>query len=320
MPGAGDRERLKYGLALGVLFAFLQWAPLFGFLASAVLVAVCATRGQTRRTAGVFGVAIIAGWISLRAPEGALVGLVAGAPGLPIAFGLRRRWSYGKIVGVVTALSCAAGMGIMAGQWEETAEWARKSHDELTVLLEGPDAGEFEEKGLLPVLEMQRWIFAHWAEVLPGFSFALILMGACVVMALTARWLRPAGDIPALKGSFRAMRPPEWLVWAVIVAALLWFADQQWPSDAMRIASWNGIAALATVYWLNGLAVVMYGLVLFRPHPMMMVAIVFAMVFLNVQSLLPMVGLFDTWGEFRRKMDALLAARKTRENSHDDTV
>ena len=116
------------------------------------------------------------------------------------------------------------------------------------------------------------------------------------------------------------MRPPDGLAWAVIATALLWFADQQWPTDSLRIISWNAAFALAGLYWVNGLSIAGYAIAAFRPNPFMIALLAVAAVLMNFISLLAIVGLFDTWGDFRRKIDEVLAARELREHSGDDSA
>jgi hypothetical protein len=60
------------------------------------------------------------------------------------------------------------------------------------------------------------------------------------------------------------MRPPEWRVWAVILALVAWLVDNRWPSDTVRVAAWNGAVALGAVYWLNGLGILLCAMEAFR--------------------------------------------------------
>ncbi len=121
-----------------------------------------------------------------------------------------------------------------------------------------------------------------------------------------------------MPGSFRAMRPPEWLVWCVIATALLWFADWRWPSEALRLVSWNAALGLVGIYWLNGLSVLVYGLWAWKPHPLTAAAIVLALLLLRLIYLLSIAGLFDTWGDFRKKVDEMMAVRNLRDHPHDE--
>lgn len=320
MPGADGRETREYGLAIGAIVAAVALARPFGYVFAAIPVAVYATRGDRAKTAVLLAVAAGAGGLGAGAADGALAGIVCASLGLVVAFGLIRAWRYGTIVVVTAALACAIEFGMMAGQWETMDAWARESHEELTALIEGPDAAEFEAQGRMQRLKWAQWLYGHWLEIVPGLSVATVLMGMCVIVSTAGWWLRRSGAAFVSAGSFRTMRPPDWLVWSLIAVALMWFADRRWPSETLRVVSWNGAAALSGVYWLNGLSVLFYGLSVLKPAPIMTAAIVMAMVFLNVASLLPVVGLFDAWGDFRRKFDALAAARKMKEDSHDDTA
>jgi hypothetical protein len=168
------------------------------------------------------------------------------------------------------------------------------------------------------LLALFDWWFDHWAETAVGVAFVNALYASVIIASLTAWWLRRTGGVFQLSGSFKDMRVPDWAAWVLIAAALLWYADQRNPTEWMRIASWNTGLALFGLYWLNGLSIAAYAVAAFKPNPFMLAALTLAAFFLSVLPLLIVPGLFDTWADFRRKMDELLAARQLREESGDD--
>jgi hypothetical protein len=134
-------------------------------------------------------------------------------------------------------------------------------------------------------------------------------VAATIAVGLTALWVRAYDREAGPAGSFQAMRAPDWAVWLVILTAVLCFVERNWPNPVVRMASWNSAIALASVYWLNGWSIVAYGLTILRPHVLLSLAIVFALVYLG-QALCCLIGLFDTWGNFRGLVDKAAAARQ----------
>lgn len=128
-------------------------------------------------------------------------------------------------------------------------------------------------------------------------------------------------DAPETRGSFRQMRTPEWVVWIAIALAGLWFFDRAWPNAAVRLVTWNAAFALSAVYWVNGTSILMYAFGAFQPGVLVCCASVMILLMLGVHPVLCAVGFFDTWSNFRRTVDRVIAARERGErmnNSEDD--
>jgi len=121
-----------------------------------------------------------------------------------------------------------------------------------------------------------------------------------------------------LAGGFRNFRPPDWLVWAAILSALGFFAYGRWPVALVRNVSWNAAIALAAVYWLNGLAVLVFALSALRLRPFLAAAIFLGMVvYPGTHAVFCGVGFFDTWAEFRPRLRRAIAARRARERERE---
>jgi uncharacterized protein YybS (DUF2232 family) len=145
-----------------------------------------------------------------------------------------------------------------------------------------------------------------------GFVFGLIT--ASVYTSVTGGVLRRLLGRPGFAGSFKDFRPTEWLVWGAIAVALGCLLEYHWPNPVLRAVAWNSAIALASVYWFNGLSIVVYGVHVLRPGLLAFAGfllVVIALINLGMMPVLGLVGLFDTWGDYRRKLDALGAARRS---------
>ena len=189
--------------------------------------------------------------------------------------------------------------------------------NEVAAKLEGPEAVELNEIERSSLM-VEKWAYQNWKYFAFGVAFWGALAMSCLTVS-TARWrLRSAGMQGASKGGFRTLRPPEWMVWPLIATALLLYADRQWPGETLRTLAWSGALGLFALYMLTGVAILVYLVHAFRPNPFLVVTMVFILIVFELIVFLPLVGLFDTWGEFRRKIDSALAARQLRDDSRDD--
>jgi uncharacterized protein YybS (DUF2232 family) len=157
-----------------------------------------------------------------------------------------------------------------------------------------------------------KWLKEHWAEVGLGTFAWPIAAGTCVVLSVLSRILRRRYGIAGVRGSFSTMRTSEWLVWAAIAVAGLFFAERTWPSLTLRLISWNGALALSAIYWMNGLSIMIYAVGALRQHVMMYLALVALLIALGMHPVLCLIGLFDTWADFRGALDRIVAAIKRR--------
>lgn len=229
---------------------------------------------------------------------GALFMLVA-TLGLVMGFMAARRWTFGQAVATMTAVV----FGIMAAS--QLLNWNEVREEGVVFLL----ARLQDQPG---GAEVGPWMEAHYADLFFGTLFGSVLAGMTLVMAFFRRWLELKQVPAALRGSFAAMRPPEWLVWAAIAVALLWFAEQRWPHDLLRAVTWNSAIALALLYALNGFALVLYTLHGLQASPLLAYAVLFGIMVLlpNTLPMLAFTGLFDTWWNLREKVDRLADAKR----------
>jgi len=274
-----------------------------------VPVAVYLVRERLDRSLGLLMCAAFAGLATVGTLWAALYYALLAAIGLPLGIGIRRRWSYGWVATFVVGVAFALMLGSILRAWPEWLAWNRSAYDAMiaTLTLQMHDAGDERVTILHNSLT---WLKDHWPEVGLGMLFAQVAICACVGVSVTSAWLRRYSGLSGPRGSFREMRPTEWLVWGAILVAVLWFVDYYRPVGALRIITWNSAIGIATVYFLNGLSILAYAFAVFRPHVLVCMAVVVLLWTLRVVPVLCFVGLFDTWGNFRMKCDELAAARR----------
>ncbi len=239
----------------------------------------------------------------------ALLGVVAG---IAVNLVVTRGYSYAWCVAVfsLAAFALLAAVNILV--WDQFRQaWSELSNQMVAGLRERSGEGTAALNAQME--DLVTWYdknlpYLHW-----GMLFGNVFMGAILGAALLFQRLRLRGEGQKLKGSFREMRPPDWLVWLAIAAALLIFADSKWPMPAVRVLSWNGALALAIVYGLNGFSILLYGLVALRMPPLLAFVLVLILFFSAAQSIFFVAGFFDTWWELRAKFDGLRAWRERRE-------
>lgn len=257
--------------------------------------------------------------------DGLYAGLYDGlqaAVGLLLGLGLRRRWHHGQVVAAVAIAAFAIYLANVLLAWDawraNTTVDIKAATEEVQASLQA-QAREAEVTGPVPGVAAMEWLRENWLAIVFGAYFAcLFLPVACVAVSVTTRLLRRWFGEPGVRGSFAAMRPPEWLVWVAIGLALVLFLDQKWPSAPVHVGVWNIAVGLGAVYWLNGLGVFLYGTNVLRPSLLVYLAIVVVLVSWVVPVLF-FLGLFDTWADFRKRLDAAAAARQRRQQSNDET-
>lgn len=310
-----------FGLFAGLVGAVavaLSWLGVHttGMAFFPIPVALCIGWGWYGRAAVLLAVAVAAPltvpalW-SLDGAQVALRCLLVAGTGVPLGLGLRRRWAYGWILtvtagylavlfGMVLAVhhdAWQAGAGQLLAALEESAAQRVQSA--------GPEATGRFQQGLV-------WIRQNWTSLGYGLVFVEVVLGAALFQWLAAWLIRSREGQAGPRNPFRSMRVPEWLVWAVIGCAVLGFWDHFRDVPWARHVSWNTLIGLAAIYWLNGLAVVVYTARVWRPSPLMVFLVVaFLLIAMSaVHMMLVSLGLFDTWGDFRQKAAVLAAARR----------
>lgn len=277
--------------------------------------------------------------------------------GIVIGHGFVRRWPFGWCLAATTAAAYSlVALGTLATWDESRAAWyaliqqaLRQAEQAADESIEdspplagehddspgGPDTVEPEEApgpgethapgeatGNAALAEARRqaqWLQEHYAAVVLGLWLWPMLLCALAAMALTARLVRANGGTAVPSGGLVFMRVPDWMVWPVIAAALLWMVNHYYhPHETLRVLAWNGAIALAAVYWLQGVAVAVFCLSVLRVQPFM-VMLLLVLVFLSPGGhfVICTVGFFDTWVDFRGRLLRWAVARR-RANGQDE--
>ncbi|MCP4640485.1 MAG: DUF2232 domain-containing protein [bacterium] len=300
--------RRRFGFAAGLIAC----AGLGAFLALALrwaLATAFAEQGDASFISdGLQGASVAAVYYAVMAACGVLLGE-----------GIRRRWPYGRVVAAVAAAVFIVAVANIALAWDT---W-NADLDSIFELFESKlrsDQGQQTDEGVVALqLDMLNWLRDNRNAVAFGMNLAVILVLTCVAVSGTSKWTRDLYGEPGPRGCFREMRPPDWFVWIAIGVAVLWFADHRWPEIGIRLAAWNIGIGVGAIYWLNGLSVFLYGTHVLQPSILVYTAIVLILGY--TAGVLPVpcfVGLFDTWGDFRRKCDAIAAARRERDSDDEN--
>jgi hypothetical protein len=290
-----------------------------GFVIPAALlfplpVGLCWARGQFVRALGLMVIAAVAALLPTGSPGWAAVYVIVADLGIFLGAAAQRRWPFGWCVAVLTAVWFALALGNVLLHWEVTiagvqAAWQQRIDIFEEMAKEQAEAGKEISEGSSQLITMSLWIREHLKALFLGGFF-----GACLLTATAMTWvfqqaLRREG-LPRLAGSFSRMRPPEWLVWVAIALAGMWFIEYRWPNELLRNVTWNAALGLSFVYWLNGLSIVTAAMLALQWHPLLMGLCIGMLMAAQLGTALGVFGLFDTWYEFRARIDRFLAARR----------
>ena len=291
---------------------------LLGMLLFPLPVGVYWAQGRYHHSLGLVGVAALAGFAGTGGSLAMAAAFVVVADiGLILGIAVNRRWSYGQCVAAMTAVLFVLGASDMLLDWEVRMGLLQQFMDAqiATFELEASNLAErdmeLKDDGVM-LIESWAWMKENARHLLLGGFFGLVLMFSTGFMAIYQKIVESAGT-SRLRGSFPSMRVSEWLVWLGIAVAGLWLIDYYWESDALRMFTWNAALGLSVVYWINGLSILTYTLLALQWNPILNVAIVMLVLVLpSFSTIMPAFGLFDTWYDFRAKLDNAIAAYRAR--------
>ncbi len=286
--------RRSAGLILGAVLAVLAGTSL--------LLLIMAVRGYTLQLQ--LTSAQFAGLIAMSTANAALMA----AMGLPIGIGTARRWSYDRVVIATMAAFCAV-VGVYLWQcWDAFNRIIDSMIAWFTENRLNAGAVDMDQESIDKQIAGLQWFGENKFALAVGIEFAVYLALTCALVSITAITLRRRFADPGPKGGFRDLHPPDWLVWAGIVTAFMWFAEREYGGVELRFVTWNMAVGLSSIYFLNGCAIFLYGLQVLAPGLFLIAMFVFMMVMTGLYPLLSVVGLFDTWANFRMRMDRLAEA------------
>jgi hypothetical protein len=225
----------------------------------------------------------------------ALVLIFSLFPGMILGMLVERRWPLGKSLAVVTALIFLFAAGSYALMWPVVREMWHQVFTQYQEQL----AQEPASVGTENTLAAAAWLDTHWVYVCFGLIFGMILLCQLLLVSLLFKRIGREAQLNQYRSAFGQLRMPEPLVWLAILVALGWFWDSYYPNDLLRIVVWNGAIMLAFVYFVNGISIVAFGAALFQLRRPTLVFLVITLVLFNLYQLLPAVGFFDTWIDFR---------------------
>ena len=272
--------------------------------------------GRRPQSLGLAGCAALAGLAASGLWIMAAAYAYAAAIGIVLAAAVVRGWSFGRCVVAGMLLAYVPSAASMIANWAEVRKSATIFLNARIAELEAvaPNGNAAAESAFVDVW---RWIDVHYAYLSLGINFGALLLIVTLGLAVIGRWLRLRGGAAQVRGLFREMRPPDALVWLAILMAFLWFVDRQWPNDTLRMVSWNTGVGLAFIYGLNGLSIFFYAMNVFRLNVLVCLGIVLLLFLFGAQPLLCALGLFDTWWEYRRKLDRIVEARQLAQSTDD---
>jgi hypothetical protein len=252
-----------------------------------------------------------------------LAALLVSSIGAGVAYGLsvslgcltgvlaERRWSFGWRLTALTGVAFAGISLVFLAMWQTFRHlYTIGSNAMVAEMAKSESANE-------QALELLRWSDLNYTYVLPGFGFGMVLVASATVLNVADRWPQHLAEAPTRRATgFQRMRLPDWLVWVAIAAALLWFAERQWPNEMLRVVTWNSAIALAWIYGLNGFSILLYALTAMKATALASVVVVSG-VLMFLMHFLGLVGLFDTWYDFRHRFRRLAMLRRVVHWSRD---
>jgi len=281
---------------------------------NAMVLAVPVALAQARGRHGQTVILTMLNLAALSAGRGALLagltGTLISLGGVPAGRRLRRGGWFGEVAAVL-AVTQFAVLGIqMALFWQENMVNWQAFLDSQARFMAGTEGADS---------------ITAWREYLPYVVVGAVFAGCYMVALFQAQVLFGIlrrqdvdGQAPQPQGRFALTRPADWLVWLVIASLAGVVVDYIHPNEVVRFIAWNLGVALGAVYWFNGLGIVLFGLEVFKVHPLVGMALLVAFMVTSLQGVLLVFGFFDTWFD-HRLMLARLAAARGRNNGDDGT-
>ncbi|HNZ47849.1 MAG TPA: DUF2232 domain-containing protein [Candidatus Hydrogenedentes bacterium] len=236
------------------------------------------------------GAAVVSGDFLL-----ALVLLFGLLPGILLGTLILQRQTPGRCLAAVTAVLFLFVGGSYALMWPAVSlEWHQAFENYIEQMSQ--NASDLRSENAIATF---RWLDGHWAYVSFGLLFGMILLCQLLLVLLLFSRLQKRAVLKGTRYSAGRLRMPEPLVWVAIVVALGWFWDSYYPNDSLRLVVWNSAIMLAFIYLVNGISITAFALVLFRFQSLWLAFAVLILILFNLYQLLPFIGFFDTWINFR---------------------
>lgn len=311
----GPASLVSAFFAGAVCLAVLQWHPVALF-ALPPPVAVLWTERRARLTLLVVLLAGVAAMLGAGSLSASLLYTFSAALGIPLGAMFLRGWSYARCVWLLTGVAFPVMGAAMLLVWPQLRQMSRAWLNGHLLELERQQGAD--SPTAVAMAQVLEWYSDHWDHLTLGLLFGTVLLGLACCVSATAMWLRRRGSGARPGGGLALFRPSDWLVWLVIAVAGLWFLDQRWPTETLRVLVWNSAVGLGFVYWLNGFACLVFTLAVLKVHPFLFAAmILLVLTGGGMHYVLCTFGLFDTWWDLRAKVEKLVEARRLRASEDD---
>jgi len=221
------------------------------------------------------------------------------ALGTLLGLGMRRPWSLTRVVGnaAVKVFLLGAVLFWLTHAGSEGGIFAhleRRLMALMAALVQ--DSGLTQAQEAL-IRENLARIVPFVVRIFPGIALGSTIVFAWLNLYLATRFLiRRRVPLPPWP-DWRRWSAPEFLVWGVIAAGFLTIL----PPVSAKIVGLNLLFALGAVYLLHGVAILAFYLAKWKV-PALLRGVIFGLVFLQqfVSLGVVVLGLFDTWFDFRR--------------------
>lgn len=286
------------------LFLFVVWFPIGGFVAG--IFAPLPSSLAVYQWGIPLGLMVPVGALFIGGILLALSGGIVAIPylGLFLLIGsligfygrLNRSLDYSVFVPTVIVFALGTVLFWFRSRGVEGSVWdlmAAKVIKLVMMFAKERDGAGFE---ITPYLEEQiRRTVNLVVRLLPGISFASLLLAGAVNALATRRFAMKNGlTLPSWEETSR-WRSPEWFVWFIIGAGFLTFVPQS------RIVGLNILIGFGMVYLFQGLSVLLFYMTRWKIPPWGRILILFLVITQQYLALAAaFLGLFDVWFDVRR--------------------
>lgn len=232
-----------------------------------------------------------------------------------------RNYTWGRCLFIITSIIFIASVTLSSIYWDELRRDITISINariaEIRELVSSSDSKVSGETSSM--ISLLRYLDCYWEDFHLGLLFAqslvvsLILLGALItrLRVIPTEDGRNFWSNPNI-GSFSRVRPPEHLVWLAIVSALVLLYDSHYGvSELLRLLARNLAVGLSFIYWANGLSILFFVTELFSWNVVVMLIVVLFIFGFWSFPVLAIFGFFDTWWEFRKRLETLYTKMKT---------
>ncbi len=218
--------------------------------------------------------------------------------GFLLGLGMRWGWSLEWTAGIASGLTFTVGLVVFwfsyGGGTEASASFQQDLQDGVGLLLQQYGASSADRQLVEEALQK---LLPLLVKLLPGAALASTLM-ACWLNLLAAKRFCRIRELPLPAWpAWSHWKAPELLVWMVIVSGGLLLL----PYGSLKIAALNALMVGGVIYLFQGLAIVGYYFGRWKLPPVFRAVaygIILLQQFFTLGAML--LGLFDTWFDFRR--------------------